>query len=75
MHNSREILLSDLKPFEMELQLLTSKNREIAEEHLVLESVSEELGSNKLTVAELVEENKASVQSLQDNSEGASKHR
>ncbi|KAK9028433.1 hypothetical protein V6N11_025596 [Hibiscus sabdariffa] len=57
----------------MELQQLTSKNREIAEEHFVLESVCEELGSNKLIVAEIVEENKALMQSLQDNSEEASK--
>ncbi|KAE8728297.1 F-box and Leucine Rich Repeat domains containing protein, putative isoform 3 [Hibiscus syriacus] len=66
-------LLCDLEHFETELHQLTSKNREIAEELLVLESVSEELGSNKLIVAELVEKNKALVQSLQDKSEEASK--
>ncbi|XVE60425.1 hypothetical protein DITRI_Ditri05aG0127600 [Diplodiscus trichospermus] len=66
-------LLSDLGHFEGELQQLTSKNMEIADEILVLESVNEELGSSKLTVAELVEENKALVQSLQDKSEESSK--
>ncbi|XVE95362.1 hypothetical protein REPUB_Repub02eG0090400 [Reevesia pubescens] len=66
-------LLSDLEHFEAELQQLTSKNREIAEEILVLDSVNEELGSRKLTVAELMEENKALIQSLQDKSEESSK--
>ncbi|XP_039003425.1 LOW QUALITY PROTEIN: GRIP and coiled-coil domain-containing protein 2-like [Hibiscus syriacus] len=65
-------LLSDLEHFETELQQFTSKNRDIAEE-LLVESVNEELGSNKLTVAELLEENKALVQSLRDKSEEASK--
>ncbi|KAK8291133.1 hypothetical protein V6Z12_D06G042700 [Gossypium hirsutum] len=64
-------LLSDLQHFEAELQELTSKNKEIAEELLVLESVNEDLGSSKLIVAELVEENKTLVQSLQDKSEEA----
>ncbi|KAK8291191.1 hypothetical protein V6Z12_D06G046300 [Gossypium hirsutum] len=66
-------LLSDLQHFEAELQELTSKNKEIAEELLVLESVNEDLGSSKLIVAELVEENKTLVQSLQDKSEEAAK--
>ncbi|XVF39466.1 hypothetical protein PTKIN_Ptkin01aG0037100 [Pterospermum kingtungense] len=66
-------LLCDLDLFESELQELTSKNKEIADELLVLESVNEELASSKLTVAELVEENKALVQSLQDKSEDSSK--
>ncbi|XP_007018879.2 PREDICTED: restin homolog [Theobroma cacao] len=66
-------LLSDIEHFEAELQQLTSKNREIAEELLVLESVNEELGSSKLTVTELMEENKALMQSLQDKSEESSK--
>ncbi|XWS15052.1 hypothetical protein CRYUN_Cryun35bG0061300 [Craigia yunnanensis] len=66
-------LLSDLEHFEAELQQLTSKNWEIAEELLVLESVNEELGSCKLTLAELMEENKALTQSLQDKSEESSK--
>ncbi|KAB2093220.1 hypothetical protein ES319_A02G081800v1 [Gossypium barbadense] len=62
-------LLSDLDHFEAELQQLTSKNWEIAEEILVLKSVSEELGSSKLKVAELMEENKVLVQCLQDKYE------
>ncbi|GMI78428.1 hypothetical protein like AT1G22060 [Hibiscus trionum] len=66
-------LLSDLDHFEAELQQLTFKNKEIAEEILVLESVNEELGSSKLTVAELMEENKVLVQCLQDKSEESSK--
>ncbi|XP_039071458.1 restin homolog isoform X2 [Hibiscus syriacus] len=66
-------LLSDLDHFEAELQQLTSKNKEIAEEILVLESVNDELGSSKLTVAELKEENKVLVQCLQDKSEESSK--
>ncbi|KAL1182013.1 hypothetical protein V6Z11_A02G089600 [Gossypium hirsutum] len=52
-------LLSDLDHFEAELQQLTSKNWEIAEEILVLKSVSEELGSK----------NKVLVQCLQDKYE------
>ncbi|KAK8704346.1 hypothetical protein V6N13_047973 [Hibiscus sabdariffa] len=66
-------LLSDLDHFEAELQHLTSKNKEIAEEILVLESVNEELGSTKLTVSELMEENKVLVQCLQDKSQESSK--
>ncbi|XWS25241.1 hypothetical protein CRYUN_Cryun27aG0052500 [Craigia yunnanensis] len=66
-------LLSDIEHFEAQLQQLTSKNREIAEELLVLESVNGELGSSKLTVAELMEENKVLLQSLQDKSEESSK--
>ncbi|XVF64707.1 hypothetical protein PTKIN_Ptkin09bG0189000 [Pterospermum kingtungense] len=65
-------LLSDLEHFEAELQQLTFKNREIAEELLVLESVNEELENSKLTVAELIEENKVLVQ-LQDKFEESSK--
>ncbi|TYG78935.1 hypothetical protein ES288_D02G101400v1 [Gossypium darwinii] len=65
-------LLSDLDHFEAELQELTSKNWEIAEEILVLKSVSEELGSSKLKVAELMEENKVLVQCLQDKYEESS---
>ncbi|KAK8681730.1 hypothetical protein V6N13_054132 [Hibiscus sabdariffa] len=66
-------LLSDIDHFEAELQHLTSKNKEIAEEILVLESVNEELGSSKLTVSELLEENKVLVQCLQDKSQESSK--
>ncbi|XP_022768285.1 myosin-9-like isoform X2 [Durio zibethinus] len=66
-------LLSDLEHFEAELQQFISKNREIGEELLVLEAVNEELGSSKLTVAELMDENKALMQSLEDKSEESSK--
>ncbi|OMO85758.1 hypothetical protein CCACVL1_10013 [Corchorus capsularis] len=66
-------LLYDLGHFEAELQQLTSKNREITEELLLLESVNEELGSTKLTMAELIEENQGLMQSLQDKSEESSK--
>ncbi|GLT32946.1 hypothetical protein SLA2020_075730 [Shorea laevis] len=66
-------LLSDLECLEVELQKLTSKNREINQEILVLESVSQELESNKLAITELEEKNKNLTQYLQDKSEESSK--
>ncbi|XP_062025679.1 uncharacterized protein LOC133741997 [Rosa rugosa] len=62
-------LLADLDQLEMELQQISFKYQDLAEEIMVLETVADELGRCKLTIAALSEEKEALVLSLQDKTE------
>ncbi|KAL6184818.1 hypothetical protein ACLB2K_046218 [Fragaria x ananassa] len=64
-----KILLTDLDQLEMELQQISSKYQDLAEEVMALETVTDELGRCKLTIAALSEEKEALVVSLQDKTE------
>ncbi|KAL6962630.1 hypothetical protein U1Q18_037589 [Sarracenia purpurea var. burkii] len=67
--NQNEELLADLALLEVELQQLTSQNMNLAEEILGLDTVTEELGSSKLTIVELTRERQDLMMSLQDKTE------
>lgn len=58
-------LLSDFACLEVELQELSSKNRDLAQEILGLETVTEELGKSKSTIADITLHNQALMTSLQ----------
>lgn len=62
-------LFSDLDYLEVELQQLSSKNRDLAQEILALQVVTEEFDRSKQTISELTEENRALMVALQDKSE------
>ncbi|XP_006434057.2 early endosome antigen 1 [Citrus clementina] len=62
-------LFSDLDYLEVELQQLSSKNRDLAQEILALQVVTEEFDRSKQTISELIEENRALMVALQDKSE------
>lgn len=62
-------LLSDLDHLEMDLQQISSKYQDLVEEIMALETVTDELGRCKLTIAALSEEKEALVVSLQDKTE------
>ncbi|KAJ4841028.1 hypothetical protein Tsubulata_030986 [Turnera subulata] len=64
-------LLSDLDRLEVELQELTSKNRDLGCEILGLETLTNELERSEMTAAELAKENQALMASLQGKSEEA----
>ncbi|KAL6177001.1 hypothetical protein ACLB2K_053633 [Fragaria x ananassa] len=64
-----KILLTDLDQLEMELQQISSKYQDLVEEVMALETVTDELGRCKLTIAALSEEKEALVVSLQDKTE------
>lgn len=58
-------LLSDFACLEVELQELSSKNRDLAQEILGLETVTEELGKSKSTIADITLRNQVLMTSLQ----------
>ena len=66
-------LLSDLDHMEAELQKLTSKNKDLAQEILALETVTDDLGRCKLSIAALQEEKDTLIVSLQDKNEESAK--
>ncbi|KAK9983409.1 hypothetical protein SO802_032934 [Lithocarpus litseifolius] len=66
-------LLSDLDHIEAELQKLTSKNKDLAQEILALETVTDDLGRCKLSIAALQEEKDTLIVSLQDKNEESAK--
>ncbi|XP_057974597.1 uncharacterized protein LOC131162298 isoform X2 [Malania oleifera] len=62
-------LFSDLAYFKFQLEQVTSKNKDLAQEISALETVTEELGRSKLTIAEFTQENQVLMASLQDKTE------
>lgn len=62
-------LLSDFDHLEVELEQLASKNKDLAEEIIVLESVSEEVGKCKLEIAALSQEKEALTMTLKEKTE------
>ncbi|KAG6655661.1 GRIP and coiled-coil domain-containing protein 2 [Carya illinoinensis] len=66
-------LLSDLDRFEVELQQLTSQNKDLVEEILKLESVTDNLEKCKVTIATFTEEKDTLVASLEDKTEESAK--
>ncbi|KAM7518617.1 hypothetical protein LguiB_017579 [Lonicera macranthoides] len=72
--NQNKEIFSNLAAFEAELQKLTSKNRDLAQEILGLDTVSEELGRSKLTVTELIQENHDLTSQLNSLKESLSYH-
>ncbi|KAA8522524.1 hypothetical protein F0562_013115 [Nyssa sinensis] len=62
-------LFTDLALLEAELQQLTSKNGDLAQKILGLDTVTEELGRSRSMVAELMQEKQDLVMSLQDKTE------
>ena len=66
-------LLSDLDHMEAELQKLTSKNKDLAQEILALETVTDDLGRCKLSIAALQEEKDTLIVSLQGKNEESAK--
>lgn len=66
-------LLSDLDCMEAELQKLTSKNKDLSQEILALETVTDDLGKCKLSIAALEEEKDVLIVSLQDKTEESAK--
>ena len=66
-------LLSDLGRLEVELQQLTSKNKDLAQEIFALETVTDDLGRCKLTIAAFMEEKDTLLVSLQDKTEESAK--
>ncbi|KAK9271314.1 hypothetical protein L1049_026904 [Liquidambar formosana] len=62
-------LFSDLARLEVELQQLTSKNRDLDQEILVLGTVTEELGKSKLTMSEFTQKNQILLMSLQEKTD------
>nr|XP_023876395.1 GRIP and coiled-coil domain-containing protein 2 isoform X6 [Quercus suber] len=67
------VLLSDLDHMEAELQKLASKNKDLAQEILALETVTDDLGRCKLSIAALQEEKDTLIVSLQDKNEESAK--
>uniref|UniRef100_A0A2P2LUH4 Golgin subfamily B member 1-like n=1 Tax=Rhizophora mucronata TaxID=61149 RepID=A0A2P2LUH4_RHIMU len=61
-----EELFADLDHLEAKLQELISKNGDLAEEIMALETVNEELGRSKVTALEIRKENQDLMASLQD---------
>ncbi|XP_050265623.1 uncharacterized protein LOC126709424 isoform X4 [Quercus robur] len=66
-------LLSDLDHMEAELQKLTSKNKDLAQEILALETVTDDLGRCKLSIAALQEEKDTLIVSLQGKNDESAK--
>ncbi|KAL3733239.1 hypothetical protein ACJRO7_022723 [Eucalyptus globulus] len=64
--------LADLCRLELELEQLISRNEDLSQKFLALESISEELGQSKLIIAECTEENHALMASLQSKTETSS---
>ncbi|KAA8538028.1 hypothetical protein F0562_027392 [Nyssa sinensis] len=62
-------LFADLSLLELELQQLTSKNGDLAQKILGLDTVTEELGRSKFNFDELMQEKQDLVKSLQDKTE------
>ncbi|GMN45261.1 hypothetical protein TIFTF001_014449 [Ficus carica] len=66
-------LLSAFDRLEVELQQLTSKNKDLAQEIMALEGVSEELGRFKLETAALSKDKETLVMTLKDKNEESAK--
>ncbi|XP_030453539.1 protein MLP1 [Syzygium oleosum] len=64
--------LADLWRLELELEQLISRNEDLSQKFLALESISEELGQSKLIIAECTKENHALMASLQSKTETSS---
>ncbi|KAJ6335580.1 hypothetical protein OIU78_012244 [Salix suchowensis] len=62
-------LFSDFDHLAVQLKELISKNRDLGQEILVLDSVASELDKTKLTAAELMKENQALTASIRDKNE------
>ncbi|XP_030485454.2 uncharacterized protein LOC115702132 [Cannabis sativa] len=66
-------LLSAFDDLEAELQHLTSKNKDLAQEIMALRSVSEEVGRYKQEIAAISEERKVQMMILKDKNEESAK--
>nr|GME04809.1 putative leucine-rich repeat-containing protein DDB_G0290503 isoform X1 [Ipomoea batatas] len=62
-------LLADLSLLEVELQNLASRNGHVVQEILGLDSLADEIGRSSSTIAELLQENKDLMMSLQGKTE------
>ncbi|KAI6687686.1 hypothetical protein NL676_024514 [Syzygium grande] len=72
MNNGRKKLLLIFARLELELEQLISRNEDLSQKFLALESISEELGQSKLIIAECTKENHALMASLQSKTETSS---
>ncbi|KAK2999473.1 hypothetical protein RJ639_023412 [Escallonia herrerae] len=64
-----EELLAYLDPLEVELQKLTCKSRDLAQEILGLNVIAEELGRSRMSIGELIQDKQDLVVSWQDKNE------
>ncbi|KAK3028843.1 hypothetical protein RJ639_037687 [Escallonia herrerae] len=64
-----EELLAYLDPLEVELQKLTCKSRDLAQEISGLNVIAEELGRSRMSIGELIQDKQDLVVSLQDKNE------